>query len=875
MSFILIRENGKARFSERRFETKADACAAGKKTWSSWVLFMQEKDGALREMESGGLGWGHSSIRKHASATFLVGQPSALNEVSSRPDGAAPLHFVLMCEVGPGSFEESVYENEEEARAVAKRLWCSWVLYRSSASASGEVTAEGRTLDELSSGGVGFGQPSIRKHAASSSRLLLRGSSGGGGGGGGGGVDGAASVSSSIRDGVAPDVVTTEAASRLREKADAVTDESLAQPLRDAVERLERAAVAKVAATQADVQAPSAEVSDADVGEPLAGPLFVPPPVPPPAPLPATTPSAEDPQQPSAPPTPAGEPPARPVPAAPVTASASAPRAAAQSETNDAGGEVGAAPVDQPGDEADGKPRGEACDEEVIVLSKGEPLRRRLAAALAQSDETLSVSALVLLMQSCAERGGADELVATLVETLEQEPPTDAEMKKLRALQEVYVDGMQGYAAASAWLAALFVRTERCIRARSRLTNLVMQFTPAQRTTLSSSGALLLRTELPELLSMLSEMAGIVARLSKDIQLQETSVRVAKGVSAAMSVAGTVMVFTPLLPLGVGLLAGGAGVGVTTATGDAIGQHVQKEDLRKGLDRLSECENRCLLQLEALITACFPDVPSEDWAAARGAGVSFEGVPAESLHSMALMAGGTAARAGAAVASRMGLAISTIALSIVGSAVSTGDFLYSMLTSSPNRKSLGEVASFIEGKAEAYRVWCVLIRHWLDLNESQSNERPRHRRRRRQVRLMRGWLRQVQLRLGWLRQRAVRRPPHLQRRRRQRRPRRPRRRTSSRMAHRPPPLPFSSTRAVSVPPSWRRARPRTLALSASPSATSACLQRMRRRRPKRRCLKRRCLKPTALMGGRVVVRPEHLNRRRAEPTSSATVSILR
>ena len=79
--------------------------------------------------------------------------------------------------------------------------------------------------------------------------------------------------------------------------------------------------------------------------------------------------------------------------------------------------------------------------------------------------------------------------------------------------------------------------------------------------------------------------------------------RVAKGFSAAMSIAGSVMVFTPLLPLGVGMLAGGAGIGVTTATGDAIGQNVQKQDLRKGLDKLSECEQRCLLQLEALVTA--------------------------------------------------------------------------------------------------------------------------------------------------------------------------------------------------------------------------------------------------------------------------------
>ena len=61
--------------------------------------------------------------------------------------------------------------------------------------------------------------------------------------------------------------------------------------------------------------------------------------------------------------------------------------------------------------------------------------------------------------------------------------------------------------------------------------------------------------------------------------------RVAKGVSAAMSITGTVLVFTPLLPLGVGLLASSAGIGVTASAGDAIGQHAQKEDLRKARTR--------------------------------------------------------------------------------------------------------------------------------------------------------------------------------------------------------------------------------------------------------------------------------------------------
>ena len=77
--------------------------------------------------------------------------------------------------------------------------------------------------------------------------------------------------------------------------------------------------------------------------------------------------------------------------------------------------------------------------------------------------------------------------------------------------------------------------------------------------------------------------------------------RSAKGVSAAMSVCGTVLAFTPLLPFGVGLIAGGAGVGVATATGDAIGQHVQKKDLTNGLDRLNECEQRVLWEIADLI----------------------------------------------------------------------------------------------------------------------------------------------------------------------------------------------------------------------------------------------------------------------------------
>ena len=66
MSHILVAEFGSGRIFDRRFETAPEAQAAAKKTWSSWILFVQENDGALVELESGGLGWGHAAIRKHS-----------------------------------------------------------------------------------------------------------------------------------------------------------------------------------------------------------------------------------------------------------------------------------------------------------------------------------------------------------------------------------------------------------------------------------------------------------------------------------------------------------------------------------------------------------------------------------------------------------------------------------------------------------------------------------------------------------------------------------------------------------------------------------------------------------------------------------------
>ena len=46
-----------------------------------------------------------------------------------------------------------------------------------------------------------------------------------------------------------------------------------------------------------------------------------------------------------------------------------------------------------------------------------------------------------------------------------------------------------------------------------------------------------------------------------------------------------------------------------------------------------------------------------------------------------------------------------------------------MLTNSPNRKSLLQVSSFLEGKSESYRVWAVLLRHWIELNDLGAGRR--------------------------------------------------------------------------------------------------------------------------------------------------------
>lgn len=58
--------------------------------------------------------------------------------------------------------------------------------------------------------------------------------------------------------------------------------------------------------------------------------------------------------------------------------------------------------------------------------------------------------------------------------------------------------------------------------------------------------------------------------------------------------------------------------------------------------------------------------------------------------------------------------------------VASGDFVFSLLTESPNNKTLLEVAAFCEGKSEGYRIWQVLINHWLALDARAASSQYGH-----------------------------------------------------------------------------------------------------------------------------------------------------
>ena len=68
----------------------------------------------------------------------------------------APYPFALVCEVGLNNYTVEGFMSNVEARKVASKFWCCWVLFERS---------EDGTVEETAHGGVGFAHKSIREYA--------------------------------------------------------------------------------------------------------------------------------------------------------------------------------------------------------------------------------------------------------------------------------------------------------------------------------------------------------------------------------------------------------------------------------------------------------------------------------------------------------------------------------------------------------------------------------------------------------------------------------------------------------------------------------------------------------------------------------------
>ena len=73
---------------------------------------------------------------------------------------------LVVCEVGLNNFTVDRYSSDAEARGAAKKLWCCWVIFRSS--------SNGTALTELGFGGVGFSHGNIRKDAEANIKSKAR-----------------------------------------------------------------------------------------------------------------------------------------------------------------------------------------------------------------------------------------------------------------------------------------------------------------------------------------------------------------------------------------------------------------------------------------------------------------------------------------------------------------------------------------------------------------------------------------------------------------------------------------------------------------------------------------------------------------------------
>ena len=310
----------------------------------------------------------------------------------------------------------------------------------------------------------------------------------------------------------------------------------------------------------------------------------------------------------------------------------------------------------------------------------------------------------------------ADTLIATLSDELIASAPTDAEMARLRRLQDTYHMGQCGYACACAFTSALYARTELCLRARERLTQRLLAMGPTRLAAVKGACAPLVNEMLPQLLAELAACkSSVVDRLKREVAVQYASVRGAKAVASGLSVAGSVIAFTPAAPVGVGLLMAGGGLGATAAGGDVMGHRWQQQEITSSLTAITEAEASVIASLGALRDDHLGEFPEADWEAARSAGVDCEFFDGEVDPSLALLTAGMSTATMASAAVSKGVSLLAPAFGIVGATVSLADFAFHCVNDSPNASALDQLSTFLEARAQAYQVWLVLLGEFMAL----------------------------------------------------------------------------------------------------------------------------------------------------------------
>ena len=83
--FVIVCEVGVGRFKVDRYPDESSARRKAASLWCCWVLFRDEGNGGVRELQHGGVGFAHPSIRKHATTTFR----SRARDIDARAQAAA------------------------------------------------------------------------------------------------------------------------------------------------------------------------------------------------------------------------------------------------------------------------------------------------------------------------------------------------------------------------------------------------------------------------------------------------------------------------------------------------------------------------------------------------------------------------------------------------------------------------------------------------------------------------------------------------------------------------------------------------------------------------------------------------------------------